>query len=259
MSTIDEIMAQARRYRDSQLHTSKAHNAARDDLRDTIARTIGDLERARDAALEERNRLGVELAGARTRIAMSQEQAMHAMAEADDLRAEVERLRCRHWPETPADVRALLGSACAAVRYALPVPDGEFESEPHEDDTYTASAHDIITAIHRVTEHRMLCEVLTQEAEAARDAARTEAESLRAEVERLRAELARYRPDGWRQVARLTDAQMKDAARIAWDGLMDHIYEYGTASEGQDYYRRKFARAIESAVLAANGLEGGAA
>lgn len=105
MSTIDEIMAQARRYRDSQLHTSKAHNAARDDLRDTIARTIGDLERARDAALEERNRLGVELAGARTRIAMSQEQAMHAMAEADDLRAEVERLRAELARYRPAGAR----------------------------------------------------------------------------------------------------------------------------------------------------------
>lgn len=205
-------------------------------LRHTIARTIGDLERARDAALEERTRLGVELAGARTRIAdlesraaaaaaemtawtemdaeryrrdrAQREMALCVMAEADDLRAllaealadkddlraEVERLRCRHWPDTPFDVRALLGSACAAVRYALPVPDGEFEAPPHAEDTYTASAHDIITAISRVSEHRMLCEVSRQAAEAARDAAQ-------AAAERLRAELACYRPAGWLMTA----------------------------------------------------------
>jgi len=57
---------------------------------------IGELERARDAALKERNRLGVELAGARTQLAMSQEQALHTMAEADDLRAEADRLRASY-------------------------------------------------------------------------------------------------------------------------------------------------------------------
>jgi hypothetical protein len=73
----------------------------------------------------------------------------------------------------------------------LPLPGGASESPPHEDDIYTASAHDIITAISRVSERRMLCEVSKQEAEAERDAAQ-------AEAERLRAELARYQPDGWR-------------------------------------------------------------
>ncbi len=61
--------------------------------RDALAARLNQLQIARDAALEERNRLGVELTGARTRVAMSQEQAMHAMAEADDLRAEADRLR----------------------------------------------------------------------------------------------------------------------------------------------------------------------
>ena len=74
-------------------------------LRYTVARTIGDLERARDAALEERNRLGTELAGARARLAMSQEQALSAMAEADDLRAEVERWRDNIGAVMPADLK----------------------------------------------------------------------------------------------------------------------------------------------------------
>lgn len=42
---IDAIMERARRYRDSQLHTSKAHNAARDDLRDLITAAIADARR----------------------------------------------------------------------------------------------------------------------------------------------------------------------------------------------------------------------
>lgn len=94
-------------------------------LRHTIARTIGDLERARDAALEERTRLGVELAGARTRIAdlesraaaaaaemtawteldaerdrrdrAQREMALHAMAEAERLRSELACYRPAGW------------------------------------------------------------------------------------------------------------------------------------------------------------------
>jgi hypothetical protein len=67
-------------------------------------------------------------------------------AEIERLTQMIDDMQGKHWPATPGQVRALLGSRCAAVRYALEVPTGEFEAPPHEDDTYTASAHDIITA-----------------------------------------------------------------------------------------------------------------
>lgn len=52
----------------------------------------------------------------------------------------------------------------------------------------------------------------------------------------------------------LSDEQVVDAYRQHFDVLMDHIYEYGTAAEGSEYYAIKMARAIEAAVLMANRM-----
>ena len=93
--------------------------------------------------------------------------------------AELERVQARGWPSTPEDVRALLGSSCGAVRYALPVPDGAFEAPPHEDDTYTVSAHDLIT-----------CNIAASEM---RYAADFELERVRARL----AEIERQEPVAW--------------------------------------------------------------
>ncbi len=125
------------------------------ELRGTIARTIGDLERARDAALEERNRLGVELAGARTRIAELQ-------TAAEQWRVTVESLQSGHRSQHDADSRELR-SLCVARDAARKGRDAAL-----------AEASDL--------------RALLAEALAGRD-------DLQAEVERLRAELDRYRRD----------------------------------------------------------------
>lgn len=93
-------------------------------------------------------------------------------AERDAALAELARVQARGWPSTPEDVRALLGSRCGAVRYALPVPDGEFEAPPHESDTYMISAHDMITSNISASEMRYAADVGLERVRAELDRAR---------------------------------------------------------------------------------------
>lgn len=93
-------------------------------------------------------------------------------AERDAALAELERVQARGWPSTPEDVRALLGSRCGAVRYALPVQGGAFEAPPHESDTYTVSAHDLITCNIAASELRYAADVELERVRAALDQAR---------------------------------------------------------------------------------------
>ena len=45
----------------------------------------------------------------------------------------------------------------------------------------------------------------------------------------------------------LTDEQIDNLGRKEKDALLDFIYENGTASEGSDYFFKKYARSIEAA------------
>lgn len=95
-------------------------------------------------------------------------------------------------------------------------------------------------------------------AEAMREAAADRIEECDQETERWEyAEHVRALPlpAGERQAVMLTDEQMLSTGQPAYDGLMDHVYEHGTAAEGGRHHTLKMMRAIESAVLAANGLE----
>jgi hypothetical protein len=48
----------------------------------------------------------------------------------------------------------------------------------------------------------------------------------------------------------LSDDEIRDAYRLEFDRLMDHVYEYGTVAEGTEALALKFARAVEQRVLA---------
>ena len=73
-------------------------------------------------------------------------EAVHAAAKRiAELEAERDELRAQAWPTTPDQVRTLLSGRCAAMRYALPMLDDITPPPAHEDDTYTLSAHDLIT------------------------------------------------------------------------------------------------------------------
>lgn len=137
-----------------------------------LYRTISELRAERDQALAELERARGDLKGPdhhetwkdaavaeRVMRVAAQAEIERLKAECDALRSkaaalakqrdnaleEIERIQAKGWPSTAEDVRGLLGSSCAAVRYALPVPDGASEAPPHDDDEYVFSAHDLIT------------------------------------------------------------------------------------------------------------------
>jgi len=50
-------------------------------------------------------------------------------------------------PRTPEDIRNFLGSSFSAAQFKNPSPDGTMSGhEPHEEDTYTVTAHDLLEA-----------------------------------------------------------------------------------------------------------------